>query len=227
MWHLDQRMNARGVAMDLKLAAGAVEATTKAKRKMAARTAEITEDEVQTTQQRDKLLAYMADYGVDLPDLTADTVERRLEDESLPAHIQELLRVRQQASKASTAKYQRVLNQHVDGRLRNLLVFCGAARTGRWAGRTLQPQNLPRPKHEQWDIEHAITRFHDGTIADYAPDEVLGLASSALRGLIISAPGRRLVVSDLANIEGRIVAWIAGESWKLDAFRAFDRNCWD
>jgi DNA polymerase len=223
-WHLDQRMNARGVAMDLKLAAGAVETTTKAKKAMAARTQELTEGEVDTTQQRNRMLAYMSEYGVNLPDLTADTVERRLEDESLPQHIKELLRVRQQASKASTAKYQRVLNQHVEGRLCNLLVFCGASRTGRWAGRTLQPQNLPRPKHQQWDIEHAITRFHDGTIADYAPDEILGLASSALRGLIVSAPGRKLVVSDLANIEGRIVAWVSGERWKLDAFAAFDRK---
>jgi DNA polymerase bacteriophage-type len=224
MWHLDQRMNRRGVAMDLKLAQGAVDATTIAKDKMAARTAEITEDEVQTTQQRDKLLAYMADFGVTLPDLKADTVERRLEDESLPEHIKELLRVRQQASKASTAKYKRVLTQHVDGRLRNLLVFCGASRTGRWAGRTLQPQNLPRPKHQQWDIDHAITRFHDGTIGDYAPGEVLGLASSALRGLIVAAPGRKLVVSDLANIEGRFMAWVSGERWKLAAFEAFDRK---
>ena len=224
VWHLDQKMNQRGVAMDLKLAAGAVEATTIAKKRMAARTAELTDNEVETTQQRNKMLAYMADYGVSLPDLTADTVERRLADESLPEHIKELLRVRQQASKASTAKYQRVINQHVSGRLCNLLVFCGAARTGRWAGRTLQPQNLPRPKHEQWDIDHAITRFHAGTIAEYAPDEVLGLASSALRGLIVSAPGRKLVVSDLANIEGRFMAWIAGERWKLAAFVAFDHK---
>lgn len=223
-WHLDQRMNARGVCMDLLLAEGAVKATTKAKRRMAARTVELTDGNVDTTQQRNRMLAYMAEFGIDLPDLTADTVERRLEDESLPEHIKELLRVRQQASKASTAKYQRVLNQHVAGRLCNLLVFCGAARTGRWAGRTLQPQNLPRPKHERWDIEHAITRFHDGTIEDYAPDEVLGLASSALRGLIISGPGRKLVVSDLANIEGRFMAWVAGEQWKLEAFARFDRK---
>jgi len=191
---------------------------------MAKRTEELTDGEVETTQQRDRMLAYMADYGVDLPDLTADTVERRLEDESLPHHIKELLRVRQQASKASTAKYQRVLNQHVSGRLCNLLVFCGAQRTGRWAGRTIQVHNLPRPKHERWDIEHAISRFHEGTIEDYAPDDILGLASSALRGLIVAAPGKKLVVSDLANIEGRIVAWVAGEHWKLEAFAAYDRK---
>jgi len=97
-------------------------------------------------------------------------------------------------------------------------------RTGRWAGRTLQPQNLPRPKHEPWDIAHAIKRFQKGTIEDYAPDDVLGLASSALRGLIISEPGRRLVTADLANIEGRFMAWVAGEDWKIAAFAAYDRK---
>jgi DNA polymerase len=224
IWHLDQRMNTRGVAMDLKLAQGAVDATTKAKNKMAQRTEEMTDGEVERTTQRDRLLAYMADYGVSLPDLKADTVERRLEDESLPEHIKELLRIRQQASKASTAKYKRVLNQHVNGRLCNLLVFCGAMRTGRWAARTIQPHNFPRPKHERWDIEHAIARFHDGTIDAYAPDDVLGLAASSLRGLIVSGPGRKLVTSDLANIEGRFMAWVAGEHWKIEAFKAFDRK---
>jgi DNA polymerase len=232
MWRLDYRMNHRGVAMDLRLAEGAVTATTLAKNRLKVRTAKLSklntdgleesESSVESTTQRDRLLAYMESFGVTMPDLTADTVERRLEDESLPEHIKELLRIRQKASKASTAKYQRVLNQHVRGRLFNLLVFCGAMRTGRWAGRTLQPQNLPRPKHETWDIAHAIKRFQNGTITDYAPEEVLGLASSALRGLIIAGPGRRLVSADLANIEGRFMAWVAGETWKIDAYRAYD-----
>ena len=234
VWRLDYRMNHRGVAMDIALAAGAVEATTKAKKALAAKTAKLSkiqasglegdESALESTTQRDRLLAYMSDFGVNLPDLTADTVERRLEDESLPEHIKELLRIRQKASKASTAKYQRVLNQHVRGRLFNLLVFCGAMRTGRWAGRTLQPQNLPRPKHEGWDIAHAIKRFQNGTIDEYAPDEVLGLASSALRGLIVPGVGRKLVVSDLANIEGRGMAWVAGEEWKIAAYAAYDRK---
>lgn len=232
VWRLDYRMNHRGVAMDIALAQGAVEATTRAKRKLAARTAKLSkiqasglegdESAVESATQVKRLLSYMEEFGVSLPDLTADTVERRLEDESLPEHIKELLRIRQKASKASTAKYQRVLNQHVGGRLYNLLLFFGATRTGRWAGRTLQPQNLPRPRHEPWDIEHAITRFQNGTIEAYAPNDVLGLASSALRGLIVAAPGAKLVASDLANIEGRYMAWVAGEKWKLEAFAAYD-----
>lgn len=234
VWALDYRMNHRGVAMDIQLAEGAVEATTRAKAKLARRTAKLSkiqasglegdESALEATTQVKRLLSYMADFGVKLPDLTADTVERRLEDESLPEHIKELLRIRQKASKASTAKYQRVLNQNVRGRLYNLLVFCGAMRTGRWAGRTIQPQNLPRPKHEAWDIAHAIKHFQKGTIESYAPDDVLGLASSALRGLIIADKGRRLVTADLANIEGRFMAWIAGEDWKIAAYEAYDRK---
>lgn len=230
LWHLDQRMNRRGVAVDLKLAEGAVIETTKAKKRFASRTAELTWDpvegvsEVEATTQRNRLLQYMEGYGVSLPDLTADTVERRLEDESLPEHIKELLRIRQQASKASTAKYKRALTQHVGGRLRNLLVFCGASRTGRWAGRTLQPQNLPRPKHKQWDIDGAIVAFREQAMDLYDPDQCLGLASSCLRGIIVSEPGRKLVVADLANIEGRFMAWIANEDWKLEAFARYDRG---
>lgn len=224
VYHLDQKMNARGVAMDLLLAHGAVESTTRAKKRLADKTLELTDGEVETANQRKRMLAYMADYGVSLPDLTADTVERRLEDESLPTHIKELLRVRQQASKASTAKYKRVLNQHVAGRLCNLLVFCGAARTGRWAGRTLQPQNLPRPKHEQKEIDIAIEFFRANEIELYDADNVLPLASSCLRGLIVASHGRKLSAADLANIEGRVMAWIAGELWKLDAYAAYDRG---
>lgn len=222
VWHLDQSMNRQGVRMDQRLAAGAVASTTRAKRRYAEQTAAITDGAVEATTQRNRLLAYMQEYGVDLPDLTADTVERRLEDESLPEHIKELLRIRQQASKASTAKYKRVLAQSVLGRLRNLLVFCGASRTGRWAGRTFQPQNLPRPKHKQWEIDAAIKFFQQDLMEMYDPDEVLALASSCLRGLMIAGKGRKLSVADLANIEGRVMAWIAGEQWKLDAFKLYD-----
>ncbi len=225
-WHVDQKMNARGVAVDLKLAEAIIRDTTKAKRRMAKRTAEISLGlhDLESTTQLKRLKAYMADFGVDLPDMAADTIERRLEDESLPEHIKELLRIRQQASKASTAKCQRAVNQHVAGRLYNLLVFCGAMRTGRWAGRTLQPQNFPRPKFKPWEINLAIEMFYLEAIELHDPDNILGLASSCLRGLIIAAKGRKLVTSDLKNIEGRYMAWIAGEEWKLEAFRAFDRG---
>ena len=226
LWRIDQKMNAKGVAVDLPFCEGAVKAVEKAKRKLRARTAEISLGvaDLESTTQIARLKAYCEEFGVTLPDLTADTVERRLEDESLPDHVKELLRIRQDASKSSGAKYKRALNQHVGGRLRNLLVFCGASRTGRWAGRTFQPQNLPRPKHAPWDIDLAIEAFRSGTIEQYTKTDVLGLANSSLRGIMVSANGRRLVAADLANIEGRKMAWLAGEKWKLAAFAAYDRK---
>jgi DNA polymerase len=221
VWHLDQTMNARGVAVDLKLCEGAVKATTIAKKQMADRVEDMTLGVVERATQRDRLLAYMADYGVDLPDLTADTVGRRLEDESLPEHVKELLRIRQQASKASTAKYQRVLTQQVGGRLHNLLVFCGAARTGRWAGRTFQPQNLYRGKIKGAELDVCIEALRLDCI-ELVTDNVMEAAASAMRGVIVAAEGHQLVVADLANIEGRFMAWVAGETWKVRAFEAFD-----
>jgi len=228
LYALDSKMNDRGVAFDTQFAAEAVKLTAAAKAKLADRTAEITYDEitesssVESTTQRDRLIAYCAEYGVSLPDLTADTVERRLEDESLPECIKELLRIRQQASKSSTTKYKRVGDMHIGGRLRGLLLFCGAARTGRWAGRVFQPQNLPRPKHAQDDIDTFIALTRSGSGDLYNPADTLGLAASSLRGLIVAADGRKLIAADLANIEGRKMAWLAGEEWKLEAFRDYD-----
>ena len=222
LWHLDQRMNRRGVMFDIPFAEAAVPITTRAKRRLADKATEITDGAVESTTQRTRLLAYLADYGVDLPDLTADTVARRLEDESLPSTIKELLCIRQQASKSSTAKYKRVLAYNVSGRMRGMVLFCGAARTGRMSHRGFQPGNLPRPKHKQWEIDAFIELAKADETDILFPDETLGLASSALRGLIIADEGRKLVVADLAGIEPRYMAWIAGEEWKLDAFRDFD-----
>src|SRR5690606_10587221 len=113
--------------------------------------------------QRDKLLAFLfVEHGVSLPDLKADTVERRLDDPELPDYVKELLRLRQSASKSSTSKYKRLLNLEVAGRLYYLLQYCGALRTGRWAGRNFQPQNLKRPTLKFDEIEMAIEAVMSG-----------------------------------------------------------------
>jgi DNA polymerase len=125
---------------------------------------------------------------------------------------------------ASTAKYKAVARGvNSDGRLRGLLQFAGAGRTGRWSGRTFQPQNLPRPDMEQDEIEQCIGAIKGGSI-DLVSDNVMRACSNAIRGVIVAPPGKKLVVGDLANIEGRMAAWLAGEEWKLGAFREYDEG---
>jgi DNA polymerase len=177
---------------------------------------------VQRATQRDQLLRFLlVEHGVDLPDMKADTLERRLEDPELPEYIKELLRLRLSSTKSSTAKYARLLQQQVAGRMYFLLQIWGAQRTGRYAGRNFQPQNLPRPSLKFEEVEAAIEAVIAGC-EDVLLDDIMEAMSSSIRSALVAGPGKKLVVSDLSNIEGRILAWIAGEEWKLDAFRAYD-----
>lgn len=224
LWRLDQRTNDYGVLIDLDLARAAVDAVDIAQAELKVRGQELTNGEVESVTQRDALLVHvLAEYGVDLPDMQKATLERRIEDPDLPAGLRELLRVRLQAATTSTSKYKVLLRaSSSDSRLRGLLQFCGASRTGRWAGRLWQPQNLPsRGLLPADEIVVGIEALKDGC-AHLLFDNVMHLTSSAIRGCVVAPPGKKLVVADLSNIEGRDQAWLAGESWKLQAFRDFD-----
>ena len=223
LWELDQVINDRGVLIDLELVESAIAAIERRKVELSDEVADATLGAVGSATQRDALKTYLLEaHGVDLPDLQAATLERRIDDEELPAAVRDLLRARLEASVTSTAKYPRLrAGVSSDGRLRGTLQYCGAARTGRWAGRVFQPQNLPRPTLKPAAIERGIEALKLGA-AELLDGDVIALASSALRGVMIAPPGRHLVVSDLAAIEGRVLAWLAGEQWKLDAFAAFD-----
>ncbi|MEB7619806.1 DNA polymerase [Klebsiella aerogenes] len=223
LWHRDQRINDRGVCMDVQLAQAAIEAVDLEQKRLAKRTQVMTDGEVQAATQRDAMIKHIVEsYGVELPDMQRSTLERRIADPDLPSPVKELLAIRLQASTTSTSKYKSLMKGiSSDGRLRGTLQFCGASRTGRWAGRLFQPQNLPRPTLKQERIDEGIEALKSGC-ADLLFDNVMELTSSALRGCIMAPAGKKLVVSDLSNIEGRMLAWLAGEAWKLDAFRDYD-----
>lgn len=224
LWHLDQKINDRGFAVDLDLANAAIAAVKDEKQRLKTVTQEMTGGFVESATKRDKLLEYLLmEYGVALPDMTKDTLERRINDPDLPIELRDLLAVRLQASNASTAKYTSLIKGvSSDGRMRGTLQFCGASRTGRWAGRTFQPQNLSRvPKYLKKQWEPAVEAIKAGAVDLIYPNpmEVFG---SLVRGVIIAPPGKKLVVSDLSNIEGRFAAWLAGENWKLKKFEEYD-----
>ena len=158
LWCLDQKINDRGIAVDVDLAHAAVRAADRAKKEQDGDAVRLTSGEVTAVTQRDKMLEHiLAEYGVSLPDMQTSTIERRVADEDLPLELRELLALRLQGSKTSVSKYKRVVNgMSRDGRLRGLLQFCGAGRTGRWSGRLFQPQNLARPSMENDAIERGI-----------------------------------------------------------------------
>lgn len=223
LWQLDQRINDRGMYMDTELAAAAVRAVGLAQVELKRRTVDLTNGEVESSTKRDAMLEHvLAEYGVDLPDLQKSTIERRAQDPDLPEGLRELLRIRLQASSTSTSKYNTLLKSvSSDGRLRGTKQYCGAFRTGRWAGRLFQPDNLPRPALKQDEIDAGIEALK-ADCAGLLFDNVMELTSSAIRGCIVAPPGKKLVVADLSNIEGRVLAWLAGEKWKIKAFADYD-----
>jgi DNA polymerase len=227
LWRVDQTINDRGVAVDVDLARSALRAFERSARSLTARSTKITEGAVGSLTQRAKLLEYMDKaHGFRPADLTKGTVSAFLKGTAveLDPEVRELLEIRQQASATSPAKYKVLLNaSSSDGRLRGTLQFCGAIRTGRWGGRLFQPQNLPRPTLKGEDIDFGIEAMK-ADCEDLLYSNVSELCSSAVRGCLIAPPGRKLVVSDLSNIEGRVLAWLAGEVWKTKAFADYDKG---
>ena len=223
-WHLDQRINDRGFATDRELCEAGVRAAVVEKERIGVRFRELTQRAVDRPSQRAQFQAYLNEqFGLDLDNTRSETFQQLMKDPSLDARCRELMELTIASNKTSTAKYAALLPAIApDGRFRGGLQFAGASRTRRWAGRLFQPQNLPSrglpsPEAVEGYIDHLKAGVHDLFHRD-----LMLLGAASLRGLIVAAPGKKLPVADLSTIEGRVLAWLASEKWKLQAFREYD-----
>lgn len=223
-WHLDQRINERGFFVDTELVQAGARAAVDEKARIATRFSELVDGAFRPSQ-REQFRAYLS-QRLDRPldNTQSSTFQLMLrEDKTLPADVREMMELSIASNKTSTAKYAALAPAvSADGKFRGGLQFSGAGRTRRWAGRLFQPHNLPsRGLPSPEEIEEYIECLKTG-IHTLFFDRLMLFGAAALRGCVLAPPNKKLVVADLSNIEGRVLAWIAQEMWKLQAFRDYD-----
>lgn len=221
-WETDLLINARGVAVDMEFARGALYVGDVVKRELTTEAVEISGlSNPNSVKQLAEWLDNETDDGVTIDNLRKETVSTLLAQGGHSEQVQRMLEIRQELGKTSTKKYDAIETCVCsDGRVRGLLQFYGANRTGRWAGRLVQVQNLPRTYTEPLEIARELVRDrkkdHLRVIYGNVPDTL----SQLIRTAFIATPGHVLIDADFSAIEARVIAWLSGEQWVLNAFRA-------
>lgn len=221
LWNLDQRMNDNGVLLDMDLADKIIRYDEIYRKRLMEEAGELTglENPNSLNQLKDW---FLSTYQMEIKSITKDTIPQIKEElEKLPGTEPaiRMLRIRQELGKTSVKKYQ-AMSQAVcpDGRLRGVLQFYGANRTGRWAGRIVQVHNLPQNKIPDLDLARQLVKDEDFETLELLFEGVPFVFSQLIRTTFVPSPGCRFVVSDFSAIEARVTAWLADEQWRLDVF---------
>ncbi len=217
LWRMDILMNAYGVRVDTNLIAGALAIDFHSTECLTAEAFRITG--LSNPNSATQLQQWLSGKGVDIPNLQKATVEEYLQREDLPDDARKILEIRQQLGKTSIKKYVAMdTAKGADDRVRGLTQFYGANRTGRWAGRLVQLQNLPRNYLKTLDYARNLVKDknYDGIKLLYGnvPDTL----SQLIRTAFIPSDGNKFVVADFSAIEARVIAWLAGEQWVNEVF---------
>ena len=227
VWQMDQEINARGLNTDTELAHKMVAMVEQHTADLLDDLATITNGEVQSPRQTAKFKAHVNKSLPDdlqLADVKASSVLAALKDPRVQGEARRLLEIRRSLALSSVAKYEAILNRaSMDGRVRGSILYHGAG-TGRFSGRGIQPHNFPRGKFKDPEpaIEMVLMDDVEGVKAYWG--DPMAVASTCLRGVLTPGEGKEFTCADYSNIEGRGVAWLAGEEWKVESFRAYDKG---
>lgn len=222
VWLLDQRVNQRGIPVDVDLCVGALEVNGAEMAKAASEVEEITDGAVTALTQRQRILDWINQRYNWGENLREQDIIDGLKLDNIPDEVRRVLELRALVGGTAVAKYQAALNAvSADGRARNQLLYYGATTTGRWAGRGLQPHNFKRAATLHEDYVDAIkTGSHDDVLALglMTGKSVQQILQGCLRGIVCAPEGKTLLFSDFAGIESRVLNWICGNQVKLDLF---------
>ena len=218
LYQLDQRINDRGVKVDIDLIDRVSKLANTASENIDAEMKRLTNGQVKAATNAMDLTAWLRGYELNVNSVDKQTVTRMLAMDGLHPIIKQVLRLRQDGAKSSTAKYDAMVNAaNADDRMRGLLMYHGAA-TGRWSGRLVQPQNFPRPQKKQDELDEIIAKLKaDKDVSEHGAGTVL--ASDLLRSMLIAEDGHRLMFADYSAIEARVLAWVAGQNDLVETFR--------
>ncbi|HOR77277.1 MAG TPA: DNA polymerase [Anaerolineaceae bacterium] len=211
----DQEINDRGVALDMTLVRNAIKADARSRIVLTRLMKELTDlDNPNSVQQ---MKQWLADNGMETDSLGKKAVAELLKD--APEPLGKVLSLRQQLAKSSVKKYQTMENAVcADGRARGMFQFYGANRTGRWAGRLIQMQNLPQNHLVDLEQARSLVRKGDFDAIELLYDNIPEVLSQLIRTAFVPKDGCKLIVADFSAIEARVIAWLAGERWRNDVF---------